>query len=82
MPKMRKGRMPAARKPPGGKTARGVKFAGKGGRKKTARKVGASKGAAKKMPFGATKAPGARKSQPAQKKAMGATKPRKSRKKK
>jgi hypothetical protein len=60
--------MPAAHKPAGGKTARGVKFGGKGrGRKKTA----GAKGGAKKMPFGATKAPGARKTQPAMKKAMG-----------
>lgn len=65
---MKKATMPKARKPTGGKTARGVKFGGKPKMKKGARKA---KGAAKSMPFGATKAPGARKSQPAMKKAMG-----------
>lgn len=70
--KTKKPSMPKAHKPAGGKSARGVKFGGrkggmkKGGMKKTSRK----KGGSKKMPFGATKAPGARKSQPAMKKAM------------
>lgn len=60
--------MPKAHKPAGGKTARGVKF---GGKKGSTKKASAKKGAAGKMPFGAAKAPGARKTQPAQKKAMG-----------
>jgi hypothetical protein len=68
MKKTKKPSMPKAHKPAGGKTARGVKFGGKKGGMKKAVK---GKGKAKKMPFGATKAPGARKSQPAMKKAMG-----------
>lgn len=75
----KKAKMPKAHMPVG-KTAR-VKFGGKPkarGRKKSASK----KGAAKKMPFGATKAPGARKTQPAMKKAMRGGMPGKSRKKK
>ena len=77
MKKMPKAKMPKARKPTGGKTARGVHF-GKKPRMKGARKASA----AKKMPFGATKAPGARKTQPAQKKAMGGAMPRKRTRKK
>lgn len=65
MKKMPKAKMPKPKMAAGGKTARGVKFGKAAGRKKSA------KGGAKKMPFGATKAPGARKSQPAMKKAMG-----------
>lgn len=64
--KTAKPKMPKARKPAGGKAARGVKLTGKAsGRKKSSAKKGA-----KKMPFAATKAPGARKAQPAQKRAM------------
>lgn len=54
-----------------------LKFAGK---PKKGKKGAAVKGAGK-MPFGATKAPGARKAQPAMKKA-GMPKPKKARKKK
>lgn len=64
--------MPKAHMPSGGKTARGVKFGGKkGGMKKASMKKSARKGGAGKMPFGATKAPAARKGQPSMKKAMG-----------
>ena len=53
---------------PVGKTAH-IKFGGKA--RKGGRKAMAAKAGAKKMPFGATKAPGARKTQPMMKKAMG-----------